>query len=300
MSKTNLTERLSQGVFLLDGAMGTQLAARGVSAGTCNESVNLDSPDIVEAIHRAYYGAGSDAVLTNTFGANAVTLSRHGYGDQVEKINTAAARIARKAAGDTQYVLGDIGPSGDFLEPVGPLMPYVLKDAFDRQVSGLIDGGVDGLIIETMTALDELEIAVESAKRKAGRLPIFVSMSFDEAGDDFRTMMGVSVEAALEKMLSFEVAAIGFNCGRASMEDYIRLAKRYTEAVGDRSLPLIFSEPNAGMPELVDGEAVYQVTPQKFAEEVNRIHELGINILGGCCGTAPDYIEAVAKRLKSA
>ena len=161
----DLRERIRQELFLLDGAMGTQLIARGINAGTCNDYLNIESPDIISEIHLAYLKAGSDAVTTNTFGANQYALARHGLAGKVAEINSAAVKIARQAAGDDHYILGDIGPTGDFLEPLGNLKPAECKDAFTRQAEALLAGGVDGFIIETMTALDEITIAIEAIKQ---------------------------------------------------------------------------------------------------------------------------------------
>ncbi len=154
MPRASLRERVNEGVFLLDGAMGTQLIDRGVEVGKCNDYLNIELPDIVFEIHQAYFQAGSDAVLTNTFGANKFALARHGLGDRVKEINAEAAQTARRAAGEEKYVLGDIGPSGDFLEPLGNLKAEELKDAFAEQAEALSAGGVDGFIIETMTSLE--------------------------------------------------------------------------------------------------------------------------------------------------
>jgi 5-methyltetrahydrofolate--homocysteine methyltransferase len=299
MARISLRERISEGLFLLDGAMGTQLIARGIEAGVCNDYLSIDSPDIVLNIHRAYLEAGSDAVLTNTFGANKFALGRHGLGDKVKEINTAAAKIARRAAGTGKYVLGDIGPSGDFLQPLGNLKPEELKDAFAEQAKALLAGGVDGFIIETMSALDEVTIAIEAVKSVNGNLPVFASMAFDKAGNDYRTMMGVDVESAVSKIVSLEVNAVGFNCGTLSLDDYIELAGKFISAVKQLGKDvLIFAEPNAGKPELVDGRAVYKVTPEDFAAAAEKIHSAGVNIIGGCCGTGPEHIEAVSRKLQ--
>ena len=290
---------MSEGLFLLDGAMGTQLIARGTEVGVCNDYLNIESADIVFDVHRAYFEAGSDAVITNTFGANKYALARHGFAEEVAGINTAGAEISRRAAGEEKYVLGDIGPSGDFLEPLGSLKPDELEDAFAQQAKALLTGGVDGFIIETMTALDEIEIAIEAVKSVGGDLPVFASMSFDRAGDDFKTMMGVDVEAAVSKMVSLDVDAVGFNCGTMELDEYVKLAEKFVSAVRALSqVVCVFAEPNAGKPELVDDKAVYRVTPEDFAAAAEKIHSAGVSIIGGCCGTGPGHIEAVAKELK--
>lgn len=299
MARKSLKEKISEGLFLLDGAMGTQLIARGIDAVKCSDWLNIERPEVVTVVHRAYLQAGSDAVLTNTFGANRYSLGRHGLGDKVKEINTAGAQIARQAAGEEKYVLGDIGPSGDFLEPVGNLKAEELKEAFCEQVKGLLAGGVDGFIIETMTAIDEAKIATEAVKSVGGDLPVFVSMSFDEVGDDFKTMMGVGVERAVSEIAGLGVDAIGFNCGKVSLDGYIKLACKYIEAVKALGLDIaVLAEPNAGMPELVEGKAVYKVEPEEYAATVEKIHSAGVRILGGCCGTDPEHIEAMAKKLR--
>jgi len=299
MSRTNLKERIKEGLFLLDGAMGTQLMARGIEIGTCNDYLNIDSPNTIFDIHLSYIKAGSDAVITNTFGANEYVLTRHSLDEEAVEINTAAAQIARRAAGPEKYVLGDIGPSGDFLQPLGTLTPPELKKAFAAQAKALLAGGVDGFIIETMTALDEIAVVIEAVK-SVSDLPVFASMSFDRAGDDYRTMMGVDVETAVSKIISLEVDAVGFNCGTVSLNEYIELAGKYVSAVrATGKQTLIYAEPNAGKPELVDGRAVYKVLPEEFALAAEKIHSAGVNIIGGCCGTAPAHIEAVAKTLKT-
>jgi len=300
MARINLRERIEQGVFVLDGAMGTQLFAHGVEVGTCNDYLNVQSPDVVCDVHSAYFDAGSDAVLTNTFGANKYTLGRHGLGGEVVAVNRAGVEAARRAAGEEKYVLGDIGPSGDFLEPLGTLKADELEEAFAEQAGALVTGGVDGLIVETMTALDEVQIAIEAAKSVAGSLPVFASMSFDKVGDGFKTMMGVDVESAVAKMVAAGADAVGFNCGTATLEEYVELAQKLVAAAKSKSDEvLVFAEPNAGKPELVEGKAVYRVSPEEFAAAAKRIHAASITIIGGCCGTTPEHIEAAAKALRA-
>jgi len=299
MAVPSLREIIAQRVFILDGGMGTQLIARGVELGRCNDLLNIESPEIILEIHKDYLEAGSDAVITNTFGANRCALSRHGLSDKVVEINKAGAQVARQAAGPDRYVLGDMGPSGEFLAPLGTLDPAALKDAFAEQAQALLDGGADGLIVETMTAVDEMEIAIRAAKSICGDSAVFASMAFDKAGDSFHTMMGVGPEQAVEKMLSLGVDAVGFNCGTTSLDEYVALAELFVEtARGISGEAVVYAEPNAGKPELVDGEAMYMVGPDDFAAAVARIHAAGVSIVGGCCGTTPAHIEAVAKSLK--
>jgi len=300
MPETSLKERIKQGLLLLDGAMGTQLIARGIQAGACNEYLNIYSGEIISGIHEAYLQAGSDAIITNTFGANRYSLSRHGFAEETARINKAGAELAKRAVGEEQYVLGDIGPSGDFLEPLGALKPDELRDAFTEQAEALLDGDVDGFIIETMTALDEAVIAVEATKSVAGDLPVLVSLSFDKTGSDFKTMMGVGIEAAVSKIVPLNVDAIGFNCGTLSLDDYVELTYKFIAAVREHSEDMVIcAEPNAGKPELVERKAVYKVSPEDFAAAAEKIHSAGVTIIGGCCGTSPTHIEAVAGLIKN-
>lgn len=276
--------------------MGTQLFARGVKQGRCVERLNVEQPDIVADVHRAYLQAGCEAILTNTFGGNPISLARHRAQDQTEALNAAGARLAREQAGAERYVLGDIGPCGDFLEPIGTLKKEDLKVAFARQVRGLLEGGVDGFLIETMTALEEIEVAVE-AVRSVSNLPIFASLAFDPARETFRTMMGVSPQQAVEHLASLEIAAVGFNCGTLDMDSYVRLTEQFAEALAGKGI-LLLAEPNAGKPRLEDERAVYDLTPEEFACGLERIHQAGAAIVGGCCGTTPSHMAAAVKRLR--
>jgi len=297
VGRIKLSERIGGELFFLDGAMGTQLFARGVEVGRCNDYLNIESPDIVSGIHTAYLEAGSDAIITNTFGANKYALGRHGLADMAAGINVAAARLGRGAAGEDKYVLGDIGPCGGFLEPLGNVKPDELRAAFARQAGALADGGVDGFIIETMAAIEEITIAIEAVK-SAGDLPILASLAYDPAGDTFRTMMGISPETAIEKLLPLGIAAIGFNCGTLDMAGYVKLAQVYADAIGTEPTVLL-AEPNAGRPELVDEDAVYNLSPEDFAAASEQICAVGVKIIGGCCGTTPDHIKTMTAGLKS-
>jgi 5-methyltetrahydrofolate--homocysteine methyltransferase len=300
VGRADLKSRLRKGLFLLDGAMGTQLIAFGVEAGKCNELLNLESPGLVLRIHKAYLEAGSDAVLTNTFGGNGFALARHGLASRVVDVNTTGAQLARKAAGRAKYVLGDIGPTGDFLEPLGHLKPEQLNTAFINQAKALLAGGADGFIIETMTAVEEAIIAIKAVKSAGSGLPVLASMSFDKRGDDFRTMMGVDVKTAVSALVSAGADAVGFNCGSATLDEYVELTKMYVAAAKSANPQvLVLAEPNAGRPELVDGRTVYKVSPDEFASAAQMIYDAGITILGGCCGTGPDHIEALARKLKA-
>ncbi|HOL88758.1 MAG TPA: homocysteine S-methyltransferase family protein [Anaerohalosphaeraceae bacterium] len=288
---------MREGLFFLDGAMGTQLFARGVRQGQCVERLNVEQPQIVAEVHRAYLEAGCDAVLTNTFGGNSLSLRRHRVDARTEKLNEAGARLARREAGPDRYVLGDIGPCGDFLEPIGTLKTEDLKAAFVRQVRGLLDGGVDGFLIETMTALEEIEVVIEAVRSICADLPILVSLAFDPAKESFRTMMGVSPQQAVGRLAGLGISAVGFNCGTLDMDSYVRLAQEFAGALSGKGL-LLLAEPNAGKPRLEGERAVYDLAPEEFARGLERIHQAGAVIVGGCCGTSPEHLAAAVKHLR--
>ncbi len=296
MTRVALKERLLQGVFFIDGAMGTQLIEAGAPIGCCNDYLNIQSPETVKTVHQKYIDAGVDAVITNTFGANGLVLKRHGIAEKIHEINLAAARLARLVVGEAKYVLGDIGPCGDFLEPLGMVKEDELRVAFAEQARGLLDGGVDGFIIETLTALEEIKVSVEAVQSVCD-LPVLVSLAYDPAGDAARTMMGVSPIQAVEQLASLGIVALGFNCGTLDMPGYIRLAKNYAEALEGTGV-LLLAEPNAGRPELEGDKAVYKLTPADYADALAQIHEAGAAVLGGCCGTTPAHIAAAVEKIR--
>ena len=296
MTRERLIERIGRGVFVVDGAMGTQLMLAGVEAHECNEYQNVKSPEVVRSIHARYFEAGCDAVLTNTFGASAVALRRHGLADEAGRINLAGAKLAREAAGEDRYVLGDIGPCGEFLEPLGTLKAATLREAIKEQASALLEGGVDGFIVETITAIDEAAVVLE-AVHSAGDVPVFATLAYSPAREGPRTMMGVSPADAVVQLVHLGAAGIGFNCGTLTMDGYIELAKVFAVLLEDRGIALV-AEPNAGRPQLVDGRATYTLSPEEFADAAERICQAGASIFGGCCGTGPEHIAAMVRRVR--
>lgn len=295
MSKPDLREKINESNrFFLDGAMGTQLIARGIKVDKCSELLNINSPEVVSEVHKAYFQAGSDAVLTNTFGGNEIALKRHELDSKADDINKAAAELAQKAGSGDKYVLGDIGPSGDFLQPLGTLTEQQLIDAFSRQTKALDEGGVDGFIIETMTALDEVIAAIKAIRSVNTEKPLFVSMAFDSGNGDFRTMMGQDYDSVIQELSGYKVDVAGFNCGKMSLENYIELSRCYTRSVKESDLDCdVMAEMNAGIPELVDGKPAYNVQPEEFARAAHKVRDNGVKILGGCCGTTPEHIKAM-------
>jgi 5-methyltetrahydrofolate--homocysteine methyltransferase len=286
---SRLLEALKTRVLLGDGAMGTQLQQAGLESGGCGEAWNLDHPARVLAIQRAYADAGADCILTNTFGASRIMLERHGQEDRVAAINEAGARIAREAFGGRPgFVLGDIGPFGGLMEPYGEIAPARVEQAFREQARALVAGGVDALIIETQTALEELEIAIAAA-REAGAPAIIGSLAYDKMADEdeVRTMMGVSPEAAAAFMAERRVDVLALNCGTgvdvAMATDVVR---RYRSVSG---LP-VMAQPNAGQPVLEDFKVVYHETPEQMARDLPGLLRAGAAIVGGCCGSTPAHI----------
>ncbi len=292
MADRSLSARLQNGsILLLDGAMGTMLQSKGLTSSDCPEEWNVSHASVVLDIQRAYRNAGSMAVLTNTFGGSPFKLGKYGVADRTEEFNAAAARNARQAAGDEGFVLGDIGPTGEILEPYGEADPNTVRDGFGRQVRGLIEGGVDGFIVETMMDFEELRVAVEAASAESD-LPILCSMTFNVAPDGFRTMWGMDAAKAAESMSGLPVAAVGANCGLAP-EQFASLVADI-KAATDKP---VLAEPNAGMPRLEGDRTVFDQGPDTFAEGIVAIRDAGATILGGCCGTTPDHITAMREKL---
>ena len=298
MTREDIRERIGRGVFLLDGGMGTELIGRGVEAGLCNDELNISSPDLIFEIEKSYIDAGSDAVLTNTFGANASSLGRHGLSDKVAEINTEGVKIACRAAGDDKYVIGDIGPSGEMLALLEKSKLDGLTNAFVEQADALTNAGVDAFLIETMTDIDEALMAVGAVKSVCDDLPVFVSFAFDNAGGAYRTMMGLDVIAAVTRSSEIDIDGIGFNCGSLGLDDYIELAGQYMEAVERTGKDLaVLAELNAGAPELINDTVVYKVSAKKYADAAQKVHQAGVNIIGGCCGTGSEHIRALSRKL---
>lgn len=286
---------LQSEILILDGAMGTELMKTGIQPGQCGNYLNVQDPDKVRRVHDSYLQAGSDAVITNTFGANKYSLKMHGLSDHVQEINQEGAAVARKAAGEDKFVLGGFGPTGDFLEPLGTLKPDELKAEFAKQAKALENGGADAFIIETMAATDEVAAAVEGI-RDVSKLPIIASFAYDFTQNGFRTMMGTSPEQAFRCLKDYDLLAIGFNCGKATLEQYNELARLYQTAVNGKFY--LCAEMNAGLPEMEEGRAVYKVSPEEFAKAAKQVAETDVRLIGGCCGTAPEHIKALADNLK--
>jgi 5-methyltetrahydrofolate--homocysteine methyltransferase len=281
-------DRLATGeTILVDGAMGTMLQAAGLEKGHAPEELNLTHPEKVLAVHRGYIAAGSEMILTNTFGANRFRLAKYGLQDEVYELSRRAAEVARDA-GET-LVAGSIGPTGEFFPPVGSLTLEEAKATFAEQARGLADGGADLLIIETMADLKEVQAAVTGA-RQSTDLPLVCTMTFEAK---LHTMMGVSASLAAETLSSWGVQAMGANCGTGPRE-----VQDVIEEMKETCPDAVFAaQPNAGIPRLVDGRTEYDATPEVMAEYAVRYAELGVRIIGACCGSTPEHIAAMARAL---
>jgi 5-methyltetrahydrofolate--homocysteine methyltransferase len=295
---SRLATAIAERVLLADGAMGTQLQQAGLESGGCGEAWNLDHPERVERIQRAYVEAGSDCLLTNTFGASRIMLGRHGEADRVVAINQAAVAIARRAFGDRPgFVLGDLGPFGGLMEPLGEIAPADVRRAFREQARALVEAGADAIIVETQTALEELEIAVAAAQ-EAGAPAVIGSIAFDKMldQDDVRTMMGVSPEAAALFMAERGVDLVALNCGTGiDLAMAAKIVRRYRATSG---LP-VMAQPNAGQPVLENFTVLYRETPDEMARDLPLLLDSGVAIVGGCCGSTPAHIERFREILDS-
>ena len=286
----------TKGYVVADGAMGTRLFSMGLTSGDAPERFNLSAPGRIRDVHRGHLRAGADLVLTNSFGANRLRLRLHNLDGRVLELNEAAARIAREAAeaecrrdSRTMLVAGSMGPTGELLEPLGPLTAAACEQAFAEQAEGLARGGADLLWIETMSDLGEVEAAVRGARRGCD-LPVAVTMSFDTAG---RTMMGASAIETAERLGGLELAALGANCGN-DLADTEAAALEVRAALPD--LPVI-SKPNAGIPYWSGNTFHYTGTPEMLAAHAHRTRQGGVQIIGACCGGAPAHVAAIAATL---
>jgi 5-methyltetrahydrofolate--homocysteine methyltransferase len=284
-----LPDALERSVLLADGAMGTELQRVGLEPGACGEAWNIEHPERVLAIQRAYVDAGSDCLITNTLGGSRIMLGRHGHADDVVEIARAAVRIARDAFADRPgFVLGDIGPLGGLIEPYGDISESAAREALAEQASALVDAGVDAIIIETQSSLEELGIAI-SAARKAGASYVIGSVAFavTHDGRDLRTMMGVDPEKAARFMADAGADALGVNCG--SGVDAARAAQAIQRYRSVCDLPTV-AQPNAGQPVLENLQVIYEQAPGVMAAQVHDLLAAGVGMVGGCCGTTPQHI----------
>jgi 5-methyltetrahydrofolate--homocysteine methyltransferase len=287
----DILDALQERVIVADGATGTMLQEAGLPVGLPPEAWLLERPDAIRGVHEGYLAAGSELILTCTFGGTRVRLERKGYASRVPEINRRAVAIARQAAAGRAYVAGDIGPLGKFLAPIGPLTYGDAVEIFSEQTVALAEGGTDVFYIETMASMDEMKAAIEAARLADPDLPVFATFSFDHHG---RTNMGVRPGEAVKALAELGVAAIGANCGATLDMTLEAVAKMHAAAP---ATPLV-AKPNAGVPHAVGREIVYDATPAVMADYALRFAELGARVVGGCCGSTPAHITAVAAAFK--
>jgi 5-methyltetrahydrofolate--homocysteine methyltransferase len=283
-------DALATAVLASDGAMGTMLQERGLTDGGAPELWNVEKPEEIEAVLEAYAAAGAKFITTNTFGATRGRLELHGLADRVTELNHAGAAIARRVADRHPgcFVMGDVGPSGDLMDPMGTLTPESAKELFAEQIKGLVAGGVDAILIETMSDLAEVEAAVEAVKEVAPGMPIIATMSFDT---NLRTMMGVKPAMAVTHLSSIGVRIIGANCGRGT--DEMRQIAQEMVAARPEGV-FIITQSNSGLPKLVGDTFIYEGTPDEMAKYAAEMKEMGVNIVGSCCGSTPAHTQAIA------
>jgi methionine synthase I (cobalamin-dependent) len=284
-----IQELIARGPVVADGAWGTELQARGLASGDFPDTWNLTHPERVEEVARAYVAAGSQVILTNTFGANRPRLGAHALAERVAEINRAGVEISRRAAGSRAKVFASIGPSGKLLM-TGETTEAELAAAFAEQAAALAKAGADALVVETMADLAEAKIAVAAAR--ATGLPVVACVVFDSGKNKDRTMMGTTPEQAAEALTAAGADVIGANCGQG-ITGFAAIGQRLRAAT-DRPLWL---KPNAGLPQMVDGRAQYTTTLGEFVAHVPALIESGASFVGGCCGTNPSFIHAIARHL---
>lgn len=279
-----LQDLLAQAPVLTDGAWGTQLQAAGLKPGEVPDLWNLTQPDKVRAVATAYVEAGSQIILTNTFGATRPRLEEAGCQDKVSEVSEAGARLSREAAGDRAKVFASIGPTGKMLM-MGEITADELSAAFREQAAALAKGGADAIVIETMADPEEAGLAVAAAKETG--LPVVACMVFDSGENQDRTMMGTTPEEAAKALTQAGADVVGANCGQG-IAGFVSICGRL-KASTDRP---IWIKANAGLPELQDGKAVYTTTPEEFVSHIPALIDAGAGFIGGCCGTSPEFIRA--------
>lgn len=294
-SGETILDRLAAGEILIsDGATGTYLQQRGLEPGGCPEEFNASHPDVVRGMARDYFAAGSDIVLTNSFGGSRFMQKKYGFGERVREFNRLAAEhAASQKPDDRHYAVASVGPTGEMMEPLPDgVSESAMYDALAEQVAALAEGGADAILIETQMALEEAVVGIRAARENT-RLPVFATMVFDLGPRGFFTMMGVTPERAATELRAAGADVVGANCGNG-VDRMIDLAAQMRAA--DDGPMLIHS--NAGIPDMKNGEIIYNEGPEFMAERLERLAEMGVNILGGCCGTGPDHIRALSARLK--
>lgn len=279
-------------ILVADGATGTNLQKAGLAAGMHTEDWVFDQPDKILALEKTFVAAGADIILTCTFGGTRLRMRGAKHADRIAEINQRAVKLAREAASVRDGVLvgGSIGPLGQLMKPYGPITPEEAKNAFAEQANALAEGGVELFVIETQFAFEEADAAFEGA-RSVTDLPIVISFSYDRGT---RTMMGVKPVDVIKKYKAMGAALVGANCG-TTLENMETIVKEYAST--ETGFPL-WAKPNAGMPRLEGAQTIYDVTPQQMAEFARKYIAHGARVVGGCCGSTPEHIAAIAEAVK--
>lgn len=286
-------ERIASGETLVsDGATGTYLQQNGLEPGGCPELMNVENPDVIKEMARLYFEAGSDMVETNSFGGSWYMLNKYDQGDRVHELNRLAAEHAKSQAPEGRFVIGSIGPTGEFLEPNGTATEEQMLGHFADQARGLADGGADAFCVETMSDMAEASLAIRAAKETTG-LPVMATLTFDQGPRGYFTMFGVTPAGAAQKLTDAGADVVGSNCGIA-IDQMIEIITAMREAT-DKP---ILTHVNAGIPTIVSGRIVYPDTPEQMAARVPALVEAGANVIGGCCGTEPDHIRAFVNAIR--
>jgi methionine synthase I (cobalamin-dependent) len=291
-ARTTLADLAADGPVVIDGGMGTLLQERGLDDGGSGELWNVERPEVIRDAHRAYAEAGARILTTNTFGGTRPRLDMHGLGDRVHELNAAGARLAREVAEEHGgLVAGDLGPTGELMSPLGTMDAAAAQEIFAEQLTGLRDGGIDLVLIETMSDLAEVEAAVAAAREVVPDLPVIATLSFDT---NLRSMMGVRPGDAVSALAAAGVDAVGANCGRGPGE--MRQIAAQLVAARPEGL-LLVAQSNAGLPQVVGDHFEYDATPDDMARHAVDLRDLGIDLIGACCGSTPDHLRAMSSAL---
>ena len=285
-----LLDRLAEKkVLVSDGAWGTMLQSKGLTGDDCPEEWNISHPDEVKSLAAAYAEAGSDMILTNTFGGSSVKLAKMGHGDRVAEFNEAGARNSLEAAPGV-LVAGSVGPTGELIEPYGDMTAQQMEAVFSEQIEAMLRAGLKAICVETMAATEEAVCAIEAAKKLDASIDVLATMTFESGPKGYHTMMGVDPEKAVKELTAAGADVVGANCGNG-IEQMIGIAAEFRKHTDK---PILIHA-NAGVPELVDGKTVFKQSAEHMAARVKELIDAGANIVGGCCGTTPEHIVAMRK-----
>ena len=291
---SRLLDRIKAGeVLISDGATGTYLQGKGLEAGGCPEEWNATHPDVIRGMAAEYFAVGADTIETNSFGGSPFILKKYGLEDRVEELNRLAARHVRSLAPTDHFVIGSVGPSGEFLEPAGEMSPGEMYEGFIRQVTALAEGGADAICAETMISLEEAALVVKATKEHTS-LVAMATMTFDKGPRGNFTMMGVTPQDAVRGLLDAGADVVGSNCGNGILYqiEIVEEMRQVTDAP-------ILVHANAGIPQVRKGQIIYPETPEWMAAHYRTLVEAGANVVGGCCGTTPAHIREIVRVLRS-